>query len=53
MVTTGYSMVNRSFHWATFAVIPMLVGPAYLEGRIEFGVISQVRRNPFNPFKCF
>eukprot|EP00435_Cladocopium_sp_Y103_P025950 s1408_g6.t1 len=41
LLTTGYSMVNRTFHWATFAVIPMLVGPAYLEGKIEFGVISQ------------
>ena len=26
LLTTGYSMVNRTFHWATFAVIPMLVG---------------------------
>ena len=34
-------MLNRSFHWATFAVIPMLVGPSYLDGHIEFGVISQ------------
>ena len=51
MVTTGYSMVNRSFHWATFAVIPMLVGPAYLEGRIDFGVISQVRKTRDNRIK--
>ncbi|CAK9084105.1 unnamed protein product [Durusdinium trenchii] len=41
LVATGYSMLNRTFHWATFAVIPMLVGPAYLDGRVEFGVISQ------------
>lgn len=29
LLTTGYSMVNRTFHWATFAVIPMLDRPTW------------------------
>ena len=41
LVTSGFGMFNRSFHWATFAVAPLLVGPAYLRGEVQFGVISQ------------
>ena len=41
MVAVGYGMLNRSFQWATFAVTPLLVGPAYLEGKVEYGVIAQ------------
>jgi len=41
IVTAGFSMFNRTFHWATFAVAPLLVGPAYLRGEVQFGVISQ------------
>ncbi|CAJ1351673.1 unnamed protein product [Effrenium voratum] len=41
MVTSGFGMFNRSFHWATFAIPALLVGPAYLRGEVPFGVISQ------------
>lgn len=41
IVHTGFHVFNRSFHWATFAVAPLMVGPAYLRGEVEFGVISQ------------
>jgi len=40
-VRTGFSVFNRTFHWATFAVAPLTVGPAYLRGEIEFGAIAQ------------
>lgn len=41
MVNTGFSVFNRTFHWATFAVAPLTVGPAYLRGDVEFGSIAQ------------
>ncbi|CAE8619571.1 unnamed protein product [Polarella glacialis] len=41
LVSSGYSVFNRTFHWATFAVSPLLVGPAYLRGEVPFGAISQ------------
>mmetsp|Transcript_78571 Transcript_78571/g.238366 ORF Transcript_78571/g.238366 Transcript_78571/m.238366 type:complete len:654 (-) Transcript_78571:103-2064(-) len=41
IVHTSFSVFNRSFHWATFAVAPLMVGPAYLRGEVEFGAISQ------------
>ena len=31
-IGTGFSMFNRAFHWATFPVVPLLVGPLYLRG---------------------
>ena len=41
LVACGYGMLNRNFQWATFVVTPVLVGPAYLKGKVEFGVIAQ------------
>ena len=41
LVAVGYGMLNRNFQWATFVVTPILVGPAYLAGKVEFGVIAQ------------
>eukprot|EP00413_Alexandrium_margalefii_P009256 CAMPEP_0204534500 /NCGR_PEP_ID=MMETSP0661-20131031/13006_1 /ASSEMBLY_ACC=CAM_ASM_000606 /TAXON_ID=109239 /ORGANISM="Alexandrium margalefi, Strain AMGDE01CS-322" /LENGTH=201 /DNA_ID=CAMNT_0051540957 /DNA_START=38 /DNA_END=640 /DNA_ORIENTATION=- len=41
LVNSGFSVFNRTFHWATFAVAPLTVGPAYLRGEIEFGAIAQ------------
>ncbi|CAE7848803.1 unnamed protein product [Symbiodinium microadriaticum] len=41
LVAAGYGMLNRNFQWATFVVTPVLVGPAYLKGKVEFGVIAQ------------
>jgi len=41
VVASGFGMFNRSFHWATFAIPALLVGPAYLKGEVQFGVISQ------------
>eukprot|EP00913_Durusdinium_trenchii_P009094 g8550.t1 len=41
VVASGFGMFNRSFHWATFAIPALLVGPAYLRGEVQFGVISQ------------
>ena len=41
LVAVGYGMLNRNFQWATFVVTPVLVGPAYLKGKVEFGVIAQ------------
>eukprot|EP00928_Gymnodinium_smaydae_P032149 TRINITY_DN23357_c0_g2_i1.p1 TRINITY_DN23357_c0_g2~~TRINITY_DN23357_c0_g2_i1.p1 ORF type:complete len:668 (-),score=117.83 TRINITY_DN23357_c0_g2_i1:208-2211(-) len=41
VVLSGFGMFNRTFHWATFSVAPLLVGPAYLRGEVDFGVISQ------------
>jgi len=32
---------TRAFGWATFAVGPLLVGPKYLSGQVEFGAITQ------------
>ena len=43
MVASGFGMFNRSFHWATFAIPALLVGPAYLRGEVPFGVISQAQ----------
>ena len=31
-IGTGFSIYNRGFHWATFAVVPLLVGPTFLRG---------------------
>lgn len=40
-ILTGFHMFQRTFSWATFAVAPLLVGPSYLRGEVEFGSISQ------------
>lgn len=42
VVSVGMSVFNQSFHWATFAVAPLLVGPKYMRGEVEFGTIAQV-----------
>lgn len=38
---TGFGVFKQAFNFATFAVAPLAVGPAYLRGEVEFGAISQ------------
>jgi len=42
LVGCGLAVFNRAFHWATFAVTPLLVAPKYMRGEVEFGVLTQV-----------
>jgi len=37
----AFNMVKDTLRWATFAFAPLLVGPAYMRGEIEFGAIMQ------------
>lgn len=40
-LSQSLSAFLKVFGFATFAVAPLLVGPAYLRGEVEFGTISQ------------
>jgi len=41
-VSAGLSAFNKCYGIAVLAVVPMLVGPRYLRGEVEFGMITQV-----------
>lgn len=41
MSVAAFNMLKDTLRWATFAFAPLLVGPAYMRGEIEFGAIMQ------------
>lgn len=43
LLMASFGMFRQMYFFATFAVAPLAVGPAYLRGELEFGAISQAQ----------